>query len=312
MNPPVIEVKGLTKRYGDTLAVKDVSFDVNAGEIFGILGPNGAGKTTTIEVLTGLRHIDGGQVRVLGVDPQADPRRIREHVGIQLQHAQLPGRLRVAEALQLYGSFYCNPADPIELMDLLGLTSQCDQAFEELSGGQQQRLSIALALVGNPQIAVLDELTTGLDPQARRATWSLIEKIRDRGVTIILVTHLMDEAERLCDRVCVINHGEIVAMGSPADLLAARSQTYLLELDEDFSSPTVSRWLSESPLPHLRRSGTGLEVDGTPADLSHALASLIAAGVCPTGINVRTRSLEDLVIELSATPVPDRESVVGS
>jgi ABC-2 type transport system ATP-binding protein len=214
-----IEVRNLRKAYGAKLAVEDVSFTVEQGEIFGVLGPNGAGKTTTVETIAGLRVPDAGRVRVLGRDP-ADPE-LRELVGVQLQESALPDRLRVGEALELYAAFYRDPEDPAALIAQLGLEKVRDSAFGKLSGGERQRLSIALALIGRPRIAILDELTTGLDPSARRATWALIEEIRARGVTILLVTHFMEEAERLCDRVAVIDRGRVVALDSPDALIAA-------------------------------------------------------------------------------------------
>lgn len=216
----MIEVRQLHKRYGDTVAVDDVSLTVDEGEIFGILGPNGAGKTTTVECVEGLRQPDGGTVRVLGLDPSRDRAEVTQVLGVQLQDARLPERLRVDEALDLYRAFYRDPADPGELLDALGLREVAGRRFGKLSGGQRQRLSIALALVGNPRVAVLDELTTGLDPRARREAWRLIEAVRARGVTIVLVTHFMDEAERLCDRVAVIDAGRVVAVDSPAALAA--------------------------------------------------------------------------------------------
>src|SRR6185437_3022836 len=199
-------------------AVQDVSFAVAEGEIFGILGPNGAGKTTTVECVSGLRRPDGGGVRVFGLDPVHDRGQVVAALGVQLQHSELQANLRVGEALELFSSFYEHPADWRELLEVLGLGPQVGVRFAKLSGGQQQRLSIALALIGNPKIAILDELTTGLDPAARRDTWDLIESVRDRGVTILLVTHFMAEAERLCDRVAVIDAGRVVALDSPAGL----------------------------------------------------------------------------------------------
>src|SRR5215469_13687631 len=184
---PVIECGHLRKRYGTTVAVDDVSFTVARGEIFGILGPNGAGKTTTVECVSGLRRPDYGEIRVLGLDPRRDRAAVRLRVGVQLQESQLQDKLRLAEALELFSSFYPRPADWRALADELGLTAKLSTPFAKLSGGQKQRLSIALALIGNPEIAILDELTTGLDPQARRDTWDLIEHVRDRGVTVILV-----------------------------------------------------------------------------------------------------------------------------
>jgi ABC-2 type transport system ATP-binding protein len=215
---PVIEVRQLHKRYGETVAVDDISFEVEAGEIFGILGPNGAGKTTTVECIEGLRNPDRGTVTVLGLDPGRDRKELTQCLGVQLQDSQVPDKLRVDEALDLYSSFYQNPGDWRSLVDLLGLKHKTKTRFGQLSGGQKQRLSIALALIGTPQIAILDELTTGLDPAARHETWELIEGVRDRGVTIVLVTHFMEEAERLCDRVALIDSGRVVAIDTPANL----------------------------------------------------------------------------------------------
>jgi ABC-2 type transport system ATP-binding protein len=213
---PVIEVQHLRKRYGETIAVDDVSFTVERGEIFGIVGPNGAGKTTTVESISGLRIPDQGSVTVLGLEPRRDQVDLHQRVGVQLQESTLPDKVKVWEALQLYSSFYENPADWEKLLVDLGLEDKRDAVYRDLSGGQQQRLSIALALVGNPEVAILDELTTGLDPQARRDTWALIEGVRDRGVTVVLVTHFMEEAERLCDRVALIDGGRLVAIDTPA------------------------------------------------------------------------------------------------
>ncbi|WP_449560145.1 ABC transporter ATP-binding protein [Micromonospora reichwaldensis] len=216
----VIEVRNLRKQYGDHLAVADVSFSVQEGEIFGLVGPNGAGKTTTVECVEGLRTPDSGTVRVLGLDPRRDRAAVRRKLGSQLQESQLPDRIKVWEALDLYSSFYPHPADWRELMDELGLAAKRNTVFAKLSGGQKQRLSIALALVGNPSVAILDELTTGLDPQARRDTWELVRQVRDRGVTVVLVTHFMDEAERLCDRLAVVAAGRVVTVDTPRNLIA--------------------------------------------------------------------------------------------
>ena len=216
----VIAVHDLHKRYKDTVAVADVSFTVEPGEIFGILGRNGAGKTTTVECITGMRKPDAGTIEVLGLDPQRDRAELRERVGIQLQASRVFDRITVIEAMRLFASFYTDPADPEELVALMGLSDRRDVAFSALSGGQQQRLSVALALVGRPEVAVLDELTTGLDPRARRDTWEVVEAIRDRGVTIVLVSHFMEEVERLCDRVAILEAGRVVGIDSPAGLVA--------------------------------------------------------------------------------------------
>jgi ABC-2 type transport system ATP-binding protein len=215
----IVQVEGLRKAYGATVAVEDVSFEVRAGEIFGLIGPNGAGKTTTIECLEGLRKPDAGFVRVLGVDPQREGRTLRTRTGMQLQQSNLPDRMKVWEALDLYSSLYSKATDWKELLAQLGLDEKRNTAFSKLSGGQKQRLFIALALLPDPQLVFLDELTTGLDPQARHAIWDLVRDVRDRGKTILLTTHFMEEAERLCDRVAILNHGKIVALDTPAALV---------------------------------------------------------------------------------------------
>ena len=215
---PALEVTHLRKTCGDTVAFDDVSFSVAEGEIFGILGPNGAGKTTIVECSIGLRMPDSGTIRLLGLDPQVDREELHAIVGAQLQASALPARLKVGEMLDLYRSFYREPADVAELIDVLGLAEKRTQYYKSLSGGQKQRLSIALALIGRPRMALLDEMTTGLDPQARRDTWELIDGVRERCVTIVLVTHFMDKAERLCDRVALTDRGRLVAIDSPAGL----------------------------------------------------------------------------------------------
>ena len=234
---PLIEVTDLRKRYGSRVAVDGVSFTVERGEIFGILGTNGAGKTTTVECLQGLRQADAGRISLLGLDPASDRAALTRRVGVQLQESQLPAKLRVREALELFASFYPEPADVDVLLDQLDLRDHARAYFGKLSGGQKQRVSIALALVGNPELAILDELTTGLDPHARRETWQLVEGVRATGVTVLLVTHFMDEAERLCDRVAIFDAGRVVATGTPAELRAAAGES---TLDDAFVSLTRS------------------------------------------------------------------------
>ncbi|WP_423461977.1 ABC transporter ATP-binding protein [Promicromonospora sp. MS192] len=215
-----IVAEHLHKRYRSTTALADVSLRVEQGEVVGVLGVNGAGKTTTVEMIAGLRRPDGGTVRVLGLDPQRDRGRVRQLLGVQLQDAFLHGALTVAELVGLYRSFYPDPRPAGELLDLVGLAGQRDVRFERLSGGQQQRLSIALALAGRPRVVVLDELTTGLDPRARRRMWATVEGLRDDGVAVLLVSHTMEEVERLCDRVVLLDAGRVVAVDTPAGLVA--------------------------------------------------------------------------------------------
>jgi len=218
---PVVMVEGLRKAYGDVLAADDVTFAVARGEIFGMVGPNGAGKTTVLECVTGLRRPDAGRIRVLGLDPQHDRYAVRERIGVQLQAAALPEAIRVGESVALFASFYRRAGDPDAALRRVGLEERWGARVAALSGGQRQRLFIALALVHEPEVVLLDELTTGLDPQARREAWALVREIRDRGATVILTTHFMEEAERLCDRVAIVDHGRIVALDTVGRLIAS-------------------------------------------------------------------------------------------
>jgi len=299
---PIIEVTNLHKRYGDVVAVDDVSFAVEEGEIFGVLGPNGAGKTTTVESIVGLRRPDRGSIRVLGLDPRRDRAELRERVGVQLQESRLPDKLRVWEALDLYGSYYRRPADWNRLLEVLGLESKRNTAYRKLSGGQKQRLSIALALVGSPTVAVLDELTTGLDPQARRDTWDLIEQVRDTGVTIVLVTHFMDEAERLCDRLALIDAGRIAALDTPAGLVAQAAQEQRVRFRP--SVPFDDRVLAElSEVTSVQHSGPQLVVSGT-GNLLNAVTSVLARNqIVAHDLRVEQASLDDAFVRLTGRPL---------
>jgi ABC-2 type transport system ATP-binding protein len=216
---PVIQVSGIRKTYGATVAVSDISFEVSEGEIFGLIGPNGAGKTTTMECVEGVRRPDRGVISILGLDPLRDVYQLQNRIGVQLQQAQLQKRIKVWEAVDLWASLYTKTVDGDRLLEQLGLAQKRNAWFMTLSGGQKQRLFIALALINDPEVVFLDELTTGLDPQSRRAIWDLVRGIRDRGKTVFMTTHLMEEAERLCDRVAIIEHGKIIDIGSPAELV---------------------------------------------------------------------------------------------
>jgi ABC-2 type transport system ATP-binding protein len=296
--PAVIDVQNVHKSYGDTVAVDDVSFTVAEGEIFGILGPNGAGKTTTVECIEGLRTPDRGHISVLGLDPLHDRGELCQRMGVQLQDSELPERLRVGEALELYSSFYRDPQDWRALMSTLGLADKCTTSYGKLSGGQRQRLSIALALVGRPQVAVLDELTTGLDPQARRDTWALIEDVRDRGVTILLVTHFMEEAERLCDRVAVIDSGRIVAVDTPAALVAGVNAEQRLRFRP--SAPLDDALLTVLPeVTTLTWRGKSVLITGT-GNVTGAVTSVLARhGIVAEQLRVEQASLEDAFVALT-------------
>ncbi len=215
----VIEVNDLIKKYAHTRVVDGISFSVRKGEIFGMLGPNGAGKTTTIECIEGLRKPDEGTLKVLGMQPRYDAHRLRERIGIQFQSAALPNRIKVGEAVELFAAFYEKSVDCNGLLAKMGLTEKKNDLVSKLSGGQKQRVYICLALVNDPDIVFLDELTTGLDPQSRRAMWELVEEVRAQGKTVFLTTHFMEEAERLCDRVAIIDRGKVIALDSPQNLI---------------------------------------------------------------------------------------------
>jgi ABC-2 type transport system ATP-binding protein len=298
----IIEVENLVKRYGDHTAVDGVSFSVEQGEIFGILGPNGAGKTTTVESIEGLRSPDSGRIRVCGIDPREGTGELRELLGAQLQESELPDKLRVGEAMELYSSFYRNPADWRSLLATLDLTDKIDSQFRRLSGGQKQRLSIALALIGNPKVAVLDELTTGLDPQARRDAWELIEGIRDRGVTILLVTHFMEEAERLCDRLAVIDAGRLVAVDSPAGLVAAVDDRQRVRFRP--SAPIDHATLARLPeVTEVERAGGQLIVTGTGNLLLAVTTELARNQVVAADLRVEQTSLDDAFVALTGRKI---------
>ena len=273
----VISVEGLRKSYGPTVAVADVSFSVTRGEIFGLLGPNGAGKTTTVECVQGLRRAGGGHIRVLGLDPIHQARELRPRIGCQLQESALPARLRVWEALDLFASLAPRQVDWRVLMEQWGLAGKERAAFSNLSGGQRQRLLVALALVSDPEVVFLDEMTTGLDPAARRVAWELIRAIRERGTTVVLVTHFMDEAERLCDRVGVVNAGRVVALDTPQRLV----NTYAPEIRVVFHTdePELPR-LEDLPCVRVvTRLGRRVEVEGIDPVLALVSAGLVEHGI---------------------------------
>jgi ABC-2 type transport system ATP-binding protein len=294
----VIEVNHLTKRYGNRAAVDGVSFSVKEGEIFGILGPNGAGKTTTVETIAGLRSPDEGTISVLGLDPRRDRDRLRSFVGVQLQESELPDRMTAGEALALFASFYEDPDDPRTLIDDLGLGDKRDTPYRNLSGGQKQRLSIALALVGRPRIAILDELSTGLDPQARRETWQLIESMRDRGVTVLLVTHLMEEAERLADRVAVFAEGRLIALDTPAGIVAMADPEQRLWFRP--SVPLDNRLFTDLPeVKSVERAGPIVVVTGT-GNLIQAVTSVLARHqIVANDLRIEQGTLDDAYLALT-------------
>lgn len=294
----VIEVTDLRKMYGPRTVVDGVSFSVEQGEIFGILGPNGAGKTTTVECIGGLRQRDGGSISVSGMDPATEGITFREVVGIQLQESRLPDKMSVIEALDLYASFYPKPHDPNELLERLGLVEQRKTYFAKLSGGQKQRLSVALALIGNPRVAILDELTTGLDPAARREVWDLLEDLRGTGVTLLLVSHFMEEAERLCDRVIVIDHGRIIAADTPEGLAASVQADQQMSFQP--SAPFDLAMLQALPDVHaVTTAGDRVVVTGTDNVASAVIIALHELGISAGRLRVDQPSLDDAFVALT-------------
>jgi ABC-2 type transport system ATP-binding protein len=292
----VISVDGLRKRYGSLVAVEDVSFDVVEGEIFGLLGPNGAGKTTTVECLQGLRRPDGGTIRVLGLDPQTQAGQLRPRIGGQLQESALPDRMKVWEALDLFAAVSTRAVDPEALLDGWGLTAKRDAAFATLSGGQRQRLFIALALVNRPEVVFLDEMTTGLDPAARRSTWDLIEAVRDQGATVVLVSHFMDEAERLCDRLAVVDRHRVVAEGTPQGLISQYAPEVRVLFTADGSDVS---WLDSVPyVTSVAVEDQMAVVTGDGPVLAHVGAALVAHGMEPADLRVQRATLEDVFLRI--------------
>ncbi|MFD9792559.1 ABC transporter ATP-binding protein [Streptomyces sp. NPDC059070] len=295
---PIIEVNTLRKAYGRTTAVDGVSFTVEEGEIFGILGPNGAGKTTTVECVEGLRVPDSGTVRVAGHDPVADRAEVTRLLGVQLQESELQPKLTVREALELYSAFYPSPADWRPLAERLGLTDRLTTRFCALSGGQKQRLLIALALIGNPRAVVLDELTTGLDPRARRDTWELIEDVRRGGVAVLLVTHFMEEAQRLCDRIAVIDRGRVVALDTPAGLVSRAAAPTLVSFTP--SAPLDAELLRELPAVSEVELREGRFTVHGGEDTVNAVLTLLARHHVTAGqLRVTEASLDDAFLDLT-------------
>jgi ABC-2 type transport system ATP-binding protein len=279
---PVIDVKGLTKRYGRAVVVDGISFDVGRGEIFGILGRNGAGKTTTVECLQGLRRADGGQMRVLGLDPLTQAAELRKRIGSQLQESALPQRIKVWEALRWFASFVPGARDPRKLIEQWGLTEKRNSHFSDLSGGQRQRLFIALALVNDPELVFLDEMTTGLDPAARHTAWDLVRAVRDAGTTVVLVTHVMEEAERLCDRVAVLERGTIVALDNPGALIAKHAGEITVRFSANLSD---LRWLrTVAGVDQVTRRNGSVELRGTGPVLAEVGAALVSHGIRPVDL----------------------------
>jgi len=303
---PVIHVSGIRKTYGRTVAVDEVSFEVNDGEIFGLIGPNGAGKTTTMECIEGIRKPDRGSISVLGLDPFRQVYKLQERIGVQLQQAQLQKRIKVWEAVDLWASLYRKKSvDAERLLEQLGLVDKRDAWFMNLSGGQKQRLFIALALINDPEVVFLDELTTGLDPQARRAIWELVRGIRERGKTVFLTTHLMEEAERLCDRVAIIEHGRIIDIDTPQRLVDRHCPERIVVLDTD--DPTAEERFGAIPqVESVVRSDLQFTIRGRGEDLvTEVIHCLSENRIRVTDFRMIVPNLEDVFLKLTGHSIRD-------
>jgi ABC-2 type transport system ATP-binding protein len=301
----VIQVSGISKTYGTTVAVSDVSFEVSEGEIFGLIGPNGAGKTTTMECVEGVRRPDRGAISILGLDPFRDVYRLQNRIGVQLQQAQLQKRIKVWEAVDLWASLYSNPVDGDRLLEQLGLSNKRNAWFMTLSGGQKQRLFIALALINDPEVVFLDELTTGLDPQSRRAIWELVRGIRDHGKTVFMTTHLMEEAERLCDRVAIIEHGKIIDIGSPGELVGRHCPTRTVVLATD--NTLAEEHLHQIPsVDFVTRQDSLFTIQGRGDDfVTEVIRCLSENHIRVTDFRTVLPNLEDVFLKLTGQSIRD-------
>jgi ABC-2 type transport system ATP-binding protein len=299
MTPPVVRVEAIRKLYGRTVAVDDVSFEVWPGEIFGLIGPNGAGKTTTMECVEGLRSPDRGTIAVLGLDPVRAAYQLQDRIGVQLQEAQLQKRIKVREAVDLWASLYRKTVSPARLLEQLGLVEKQNAWFMTLSGGQKQRLFIALALINDPELVFLDELTTGLDPQARRAIWELVRGIRQRGKTVFMTTHLMDEAERLCDRVAIIDRGRIIDIDTPAALVRRHCpERTVIVTTSQHSADALFRQLPS--VTAVERRNDDVSIRGRGDDFVTTVIQCLGVNAIPV-IDLRTESptLEDVFLRVT-------------
>jgi len=302
---PVIQVSGIRKTYGTTVAVAEISFEVSEGEVFGLIGPNGAGKTTTMECVEGVRRPDRGDISILGLDPFRDVYQVQNRIGVQLQQAQLQKRIKVWEAVDLWASLYSKSVDAAGLLEQLGLADKRNAWFMTLSGGQKQRLFIALALINDPEVVFLDELTTGLDPQSRRAIWDLVRGIRDRGKTVFMTTHLMEEAERLCDRVAIIEHGKIIDMGTPQELVGRHcpARTVVLATENARAEECLR---TTSQLETVVRQGSQLTIRGLGDDfVSEVIQCLSENRIRVTDFRTVLPNLEDVFLKLTGHSIRD-------
>jgi len=305
-NSIVVEATGLRKNYGSVEALRGVSFEIRTGEVFGLLGPNGAGKTTTIEILEGLRQPDGGSVRVCGLDPTRESGELKQRIGAQLQATVLPDKIRVAEAMRLFAGFYRRPASIEKLMERFGLTEKRRALYETLSGGQKQRLALALALVNDPELVLMDEPTVGLDVQLRRDIYGMVEAFRSEGRTVLLTTHYIEEAERLCDRVAIVDHGQVVALGTPRDLVTRSNRGSRLEVRVAKPLDTAELRTLEAVLDCRESEGTYFLQAQPIAKAVVALIRLLEAESNELlDLHVSQPTLEDVFVEMTGRRIDD-------
>ena len=299
MPTPVISVSHLGKSYGSTVAVDDLSLEVYKGEVFGLIGPNGAGKTTTMECVEGLRKADRGTISVLGLDPRRDATALEQRIGVQHQEAQLQKRIKVWEAVDLWSALYVKVVDTEALLGRLGLEAKRDARFMTLSGGQKQRLFIALAMIHDPEVIFLDEVTTGLDPQARRTIWGLITDMKERGKTVFLTTHLMEEAERLCDRVAIIDHGRLVEVGTPADLVEKHCPQRSVVFTSE-GNGAAERLVGGTGVLSATSEGCTHTLRGEGDDfVTHVINLIARENIQVTGFRTELPTLEDVFLKLT-------------
>jgi ABC-2 type transport system ATP-binding protein len=306
MNNSILQVENLYKRYGDVEAVRGVSFNVEEGEVFGLLGPNGAGKTSTVEILEGLRTPDSGRVSVCGLDPQKNPQELKHEIGAALQATSLPDKLRVMEALRLFSSFYHRKRSPEELLKRFGLEEKRNTFYSQLSGGQKQRLALAMALINDPKVLFFDEPTSGLDPQVRREIYDIIAELRSEKKTIVMTTHYIEEAERLCDRVAIVDHGQVIALGTPRELKERSGDKTRLEVRlarpepqevlKNLDGVSECRMLGESYV---------LQCQRPPQAIVSLVKHLEAQSNELVSLEIATPSLEDVFIELTGRRLRD-------
>jgi ABC-2 type transport system ATP-binding protein len=306
MPNPILQVENLVKRYGTLEAVRGVSFSVEEGEVFGLLGPNGAGKTTTIEILEGLRTLDGGKVEVCGLDPQRNPEELKNLIGAALQSTSLPEKLRVFEALRLFASFYKQRRNPEDLVKRFGLEEKRNTFYSKLSGGQKQRLALAMALINNPRVLFFDEPTAGLDPQVRREIYDIIEELKCEKKTIVMTTHYIEEAERLCDRVAIVDHGKVIALGTPRELKERSGDKTRIEVQLAKPESTDALKLLDG-VSECRNMNGGyvLHCRRPPQAIVSLVKHLEAQGNELVTLEIATPSLEDVFIEMTGRRLRD-------